>query len=88
MSENKLNEGLEKEVLGFGGEIYTLAQLKEKCPNKDELKKCNDEYEKTKKENEDRYNSNAENLLNKIWVRLSQKGYGKYFVSNEGRIKW
>ena len=36
----------------------------------------------------ERYNSHVENLPGEIWVRLSQKGWERIFVSNQARIKY
>lgn len=88
----KANVKGEKEVYSYGGLAYTLNELKELCPKKDDIKKYNELYEFTKRKYEKFYNFGTKkdeqgNLPEEVWVRLTQKDYGKYLVSNFSRIK-
>lgn len=78
---------MENEVFGYGGIKYTLDELKQLCPQKNELDETNKLYEFTKRHFESVYNSKKENLPGEIWARLTQKDYGKYLISNFARVK-
>lgn len=79
---------MENEIFGYGGIKYTLDELKELCPQKNELDETNKLYEFTKRHFKSVYNSKKENLPGEIWVRLTQEGWRNYLVSNMGRVKW
>lgn len=71
-------------VVGYEGKTYYIRELKEKAKTYEYGKNVN-----IKSQFEDVYNNpSEENLDGEIWVRLSQKGWTNYIVSNKGRVRW
>ena len=82
---------MEEIIYGYGGKKYTVEKLKDLCPSSSEIKdqnKIERETHRLKIYHSERYNSQVENLPGEIWVRLSQKGWERIFVSNQARIKY
>lgn len=70
-------------VKGYAGKTYTIKELREHAKKysygKDIVRK---------KDFESIYNNpSKDNLNGEVWVRLSQKGWNRYLVSNKGRVK-
>lgn len=87
MSEEKFVKSTKNDILivGYEGKKYSIEELKNQSSAgnkyKDNINIKND-YEKV-------YNNQSlNNLEGEIWVRLSQKGWTRYFVSNKGRVRW
>ena len=82
---------MEEIIYGYGGKKYTVEKLKDLCPSRSVIEvqnKIERETHRLKIYHSERYNSQVENLPGEIWVRLSQKGWEKIFVSNQARIKY
>ena len=82
---------MEEIIYGYGGKKYTVEKLKDLCPSSSEIKdqnKIERETHRLKIYHSERYNSQVENLPGEIWVRLSQKGWERIFVSNQARVKY
>ena len=82
---------MEEIIYGYGGKKYTVEKLKDLCPSSSEItdqNKIERETHRLKIYHSERYNSQVENLPGEIWVRLSQKGWERIFVSNQARIKY
>lgn len=85
-------------ISGYNGILYTLDELKELCPKSHTTKEIEEnpelkaEQERLKKYFEKFYNYETRkgetgNLSEEIFIRLTQEGYTKYFVSNCARVK-
>lgn len=82
---------LKKEIIGYNNKKYTIEELRQLCPSNLEIKQHIAIEKKThefRKKYELIYNSQADILENEIWVRLSQKRFENFFVSNKARIRW
>lgn len=82
---------MEEIIYGYGGKKYTVEKLKDLCPSRSVIEvqnKIERETHRLKIYHSERYNSQVENLPGEIWVRLSQKGWERIFVSNQARIKY
>ena len=82
---------MEEIIYGYGGKKYTVEKLKDLCPSPSVIEvqnKIERETHRLKIYHSERYNSQVENLPGEIWVRLSQKGWERIFVSNQARIKY
>ena len=82
---------MEEIIYGYGGKKYTVGKLKDLCPSRSVIEvqnKIERETHRLKIYHSERYNSQVENLPGEIWVRLSQKGWERIFVSNQARIKY
>ena len=82
---------MEEIIYGYGGKKYTVEKLKDLCPSSSEItdqNKIERETHRLKIYHSERYNSQVENLPGEIWVRLSQKGWERIFVSNQARVKY
>ena len=82
---------MEEIIYGYGGKKYTVEKLKDLCPSSSEIEvqnKIERETHRLKIYHSERYNSQVENLPGEIWVRLSQKGWERIFVSNQARVKY
>ena len=82
---------MEEIIYGYGGKKYTVEKLKDLCPSRSVIEvqnKIERETHRLKIYHSERYNSHVENLPGEIWVRLSQKGWERIFVSNQARVKY
>ena len=82
---------MEEIIYGYGGKKYTVEKLKDLCPSRSVIEvqnKIERETHRLKIYQSERYNSQVQNLPGEIWVRLSQKGWERIFVSNQARIKY
>ena len=82
---------MEEIIYGYGGKKYTVKKLKDLCPSgseRSDQNKIERETHRLKIYHSERYNSQVENLPGEIWVRLSQKGWERIFVSNQARVKY
>ena len=82
---------MEEIIYGYGGKKYTIEKLKDLCPSRSVIEvqnKIERETHRLKIYHSERYNSHVENLPGEIWVRLSQKGWERIFVSNQARVKY
>lgn len=71
-------------ITGYAGKSYSIDDLRRKA-----TEYSYGENILTRKNFEGVYNNTSkENLNNEVWVRLSQKGWNRYFVSNLGRVRW
>ena len=71
-------------IIGYAGKCYSILDLRERAK----------EYRygeniSVKELFESKFNNpNESSLDGEVWVRLTQKGWNSYFVSNFGRVRW
>lgn len=71
-------------IIGYAGKCYSILDLRERAK----------EYRygeniSIKESFESKFNNpNESSLDGEVWVRLTQKGWNSYFVSNFGRVRW
>lgn len=71
-------------IVGYEGKTYSINELKEKAKTFEYGKNLD-----IKSQFEEVYNNpSEENLEGEVWVRLSQKGWTNYIVSNKARVLW
>ena len=82
---------LQKEIIGYNNKRYTIAELRQLCPSYSKIKQ-HIAFEKRTHEFRNKYepiyNSKDDLLENEIWIRLSQKRFENFFVSNKARVRW
>lgn len=91
MRKDKPIIDFQKEIIGYNNKKYTVAELRHLCPSYSEIKQHIEVEKRThefRKKYELMYNSQADMLENEIWVRLSQKRFENFFVSNKARVRW
>lgn len=72
-------------IVGYEGKQYSIKELKNLSSTGYKYKTNID----IKADFDEVYNnSSLSNLEGEVWVRLSQKGWTRYFVSNKGRVRW
>lgn len=71
-------------IVGYAGEAYSIEFLR-----KEAKLYSYENASKVKEIFEEVYNNPSDSIYgDEVWVRLSQKGWNRYFVSSQGRVKW